>query len=114
MQIRAIAKTNFGLRFSDKMNDVFNKGRQTVWANKSKDDLEDWKNIKKGIRGMFDRFYLLDADVFDNGESKISLTNTRQQQHRPKSVHVMTLPKDATLDLSKICNLYDKLANLNS
>lgn len=108
MQINSIGNTNFGLRFTEEMNNMFDKGKETAISRNPRNE-KVYERIKQEIADSYTNQYALDVQEFPHNIHSIVLVDPKQKKH-----DVMTLIEDETIDRAYIGVLKNKLQELKS
>ena len=108
MQINSIGNTNFGLKFTDNMNKMFDEGKKTAISRNPRNE-KVFEKIKQEIADSYTNQYSLDVQEFPHNLHSIVLVDPKQNKH-----DVMTLIEDETIDRAYIGVLKNKLQELKS
>ena len=129
MQINSIGNTNFGLKFTPEMEEVFKEGRETALTRKS-NLMERYTNEKQKIRKMYNKNFLLHVQTYNEGDRVIFLKDKKEDLpvEKDPGIPLMTLKKlpkllllgdnqkdeSETLDIPRIILLRQKLEDLKA
>ena len=129
MQINSIGNTNFGLKFTPEMEEVFKEGRETA-LQRNKMLMDRYTLEKKKIRTMYDKHFLLHVQTYNQGDRVIFLKDKKEELpvEKDPGIPLMTLNKlpklvllgdnqkdeRETLDIPRIILLRQKLEKLKA